>query len=170
MPDLLPARGDSVIYEDIDVGTTLTLGTHRFAAEEIRRFALAYDPQPFHLDEEAARAGPFGAICASGWHTASAMMGLLARHFGRLAEAARATGRESVPPGPSPGFDDLRWIRPVYAGDAVTFTGTVVGKRESASRPAWGLVSIETRGVNQNGQPVFVLTAHVFVARRPQGG
>ncbi|MCB1501324.1 MAG: MaoC family dehydratase [Bauldia sp.] len=159
-----------MIYEDIDVGTGLALGTHRFSAEEIRRFALAYDPQSFHVDEAAAKSGPFGAICASGWHTASAMMGLLARHFGRLAERARAAGREPVAPGPSPGFDDLKWLRPVYADDAVTFTGTILAKRESASRPAWGLVSIETVGVNQDGQPVFSITAHVFVARRPGGG
>ena len=85
-----------MIYEDFVVGSSHALGAHRFTGEEIRRFALAYDPQPFHIDEEAAKASLFGAICASGWHTASVMMGLLSRYFARFDEQARSAGRPSA--------------------------------------------------------------------------
>jgi acyl dehydratase len=154
-----------VIYEDLTVGSSHAFGAHRFTAEEIRRFALAYDPQPFHLDEAAARESPFGAICASGWHTASVMMGLLSRYFAREDERARAAGRAVAALGPSPGFDDLKWLRAVYPGDTVTFTGRVTARRTSASKPGWGLVTVETTGVNQKGERVFVVTGHVFAAR-----
>jgi acyl dehydratase len=155
-----------VTYEEFVIDSTHTFGAHRFTAEEIRRFALAYDPQPFHLDEEAAKASPFGAICASGWHTASVMMGLLSRYFARIAERARAEGRTVTALGPSPGFDDLKWLRAVYPGDTIEFTGRIASKRDSASKPAWGLVTFETTGVNQKGKTVFVVTAHVFAAKR----
>lgn len=156
-------------YEEFVIGSTHPFGAHRFTAEEIRRFALAYDPQPFHLDEAAARASPFGAICASGWHTASVMMGLLTRYFARIAEQARLEGRPVAPLGPSPGFDDLKWLRAVYPGDTVAFTGRIAAKRETESKPAWGLVTVETTGINQKGEKVFVVTGHVFVARHHTG-
>ncbi len=153
-------------YEEIIVGSVHPFGAHRFTAEEIRRFALAYDPQAFHLDEAAAKASPFGAICASGWHTASVMMSLFSRYFIREAERTSIAGRPPAGLGPSPGFDDLKWLRAVYPGDTVSFAGRVVGKRKSASKPAWGIVSVETTGTNQKGEPVFVVTGHVFVTRR----
>ena len=159
-----------MIYEELTVGSHHPFGAHRFTAEEIRRFALAYDPQPFHLDEAAARESPFGAVCASGWHTASVMMGLLVRYFTRAGEQARKEGRAVPPLGPSPGFDDLKWLRAVYPGDTVTFTGRVVSKRESASKPAWGLVTVETTGTNQKGETVFIVTGHVFAARATSPG
>jgi acyl dehydratase len=155
-----------VTYEDFVIGSTHPFGAHRFTAEEIRRFALAYDPQPFHLDEEAAKASPFGAICASGWHTASVMMSLLTRYFGRMAERAQLEGRSVAPLGPSPGFDDLKWLRAVYPGDTIAFTGRIASKRDSGSKPAWGLVTVETTGVNQKGETVFVVTGHVFARKR----
>ncbi len=155
-----------MIYEDFEVGARHALGAHRFTDDEIRRFALAYDPQPFHIDEEAARASLFGAICASGWHTASVMMGLMARYFARLDEQARNAGRPVAALGPSPGFDDLKWLRAVYPGDTITFTSRIAAKRPSASKPGWGLVSIETTGVNQAGERVFVVTGHVFALRQ----
>jgi len=154
-----------VIYDDFVIGTALTLGSHRFTPDEVRRFALSYDPQSFHVDAEAAKAGPFGALCASGWHTASVMMALLTRFAARADEAARADGRPVAPLGPSPGFDDLKWLRPVYPGDTITYSGVVVAKRPSASKPAWGIVSVETTGVNQDGARVFTVTGHLFAAR-----
>jgi acyl dehydratase len=155
-----------VTYEDFVIGSTHPFGAHRFTAEEIRRFALAYDPQPFHLDEEAAKASPFGAICASGWHTASVMMSLLTRYFARIGERARLEGRTVAALGPSPGFDDLKWVRAVYPGDTIDFTGRIASKRDSESKPAWGLVTVETTGVNQKGETVFVVTGHVFASKR----
>ena len=155
-----------MIYEDFIVGSSHALGAHRFTSEEIRRFALAYDPQPFHLDEEAAAATHFGALCASGWHTASVMMGLMSRYFARLDEKARSDGRAVMPLGPSPGFDDLKWLRAVYPGDTITFTAEVLAKRPSNSKPGWGLVTVKTSGVNQAGERVFMVTGHVFAARQ----
>ena len=152
-------------FEDFVVGSTHDFGAHTFGRDEIVRFATLYDPQHFHVDEEAAGASLLGGLCASGWHTASVMMGLFSRYFAREIERARATGRQTLPLGPSPGFDDLKWMKPVFPGDRIAFTGTVKAKRESRSRPRWGIVSIETVGVNQAGEPVFAYTGHVFVAR-----
>ena len=152
-------------YEQIVVGEVHQYGSHTFTAEEIMRFAAAYDPQTFHADEAAARDSHFGSLIASGWHTASAMMRLFVDHFAR--EGERATSRGEVSPrfGPSPGFDDLQWLKPVYAGDTIAFTGTIRAKRESRSRPGWGIVTMETTGVNQRGEKVFVVTGHIFAVR-----
>jgi acyl dehydratase len=153
----------STAFERIAVGEPRVLGSHAFTAEEIKRFAAAYDPQRFHMDEEEAKASTFGALAASGWHTASAMMRLLVGSIAREAEAARA--RNEAPPryGPSPGFDNLKWLRPVYAGDTVTYTTTVTAKRPSRSRPGWGIVTSDVAGANQKGEPVFAVTTQVFV-------
>ena len=158
-----------MIYEEIVVGSTHRLGAHTFTREEIKRFATLYDPQRFHVDEEAAAASLFGGLCASGWHTASVMMGLFSRYFAREIERAAASGRQASPLGPSPGFDNLKWLKPVYPDDTITFTGQIAAKRESSSRPGWGIVSIETRGTNQAGEPVFAHTGHVFVAKAKTG-
>jgi len=151
-------------YEEIVVGDTFALGSHRFTAEEIKRFAGAYDPQGFHTDEDAAAATHFGALCASGWHTASVMMRLQVAYFRKRAEAAAARGAPTAQLGPSPGFDDLKWLKPVYAGDTIAFAGRVVAKRASQSRPGWGIVSIATTGTKASGEPAFTITGHVFVA------
>ncbi len=154
-----------MIYEDIIVGSTHDFGAHTFTRDEIKRFATLYDPQRFHTDEEAAAESLFGGLCASGWHTASVMIALLSRYLHREIEQARSGGRPTAALGPSPGFDDLKWIRPVFPDDTITFVGEVTAKRASGSRPQWGLVSIETKGTNQKGEPVFSFTGHVFVAR-----
>jgi acyl dehydratase len=152
-------------YERIVVGETFDCGIHTFTAEEIKRFATAYDPQRFHIDEVAAAETHFGALCASGWHTAAAMM----RQFvGRLyaeIEAARARGEPAPNLGPSLGIDELKWLKPVYVGDEITFSGRIVAKRESGSRPGWGIVSVESTGVNQSGETVFSCVGHILVAK-----
>jgi acyl dehydratase len=150
-------------YERIAIGDTHVFGKKTFTADSIRRFAEKYDPQAFHLDEEAARGSIFGRLCASGWHTASAMMRLLVDYFDGVEARARAAGEPFLVSGPSPGFDDLRWPHPVYAGDTVTYTARIVAKRPSRSRPGWGLLSMTTTGVNQDGRQVFAVTTHVFV-------
>jgi acyl dehydratase len=150
-------------FERILVGQARTLGSHTFTAEEIKRFAAAYDPQRFHMDEEEAKASTFGALAASGWHTASAMMRLLVASFAGEAEAARARNEAPLRYGPSPGFDNLKWLRPVYAGDTITYAATVAAKRPSRSRPGWGIVTSDVTGTNQKGEPVFAVTTQVFV-------
>lgn len=126
------------------IGVTQQLGSHHFTADEITRFARKYDPQPFHTDPVAARDSHFGALCASGWHTAAAWMALNV--------AARLDDAEL---GPSPGFRDLKWLRPVYAGDTISYTRTVTSLRPSSSRPDWSVLAVLAEGTNQNGDKVF---------------
>jgi acyl dehydratase len=151
-------------YERIAVGDVHDYGSHTFTAEEIKRFARAYDPQAFHVDEAAGAASHFAGLAASGWHTAAVMMKLRVAYF--VKEAERAAGRGETYPrfGPSPGFDDLKWLKPVVAGDTIAFADKVIAKRESKTRPGWGIVSLATTGVNQRGEPVFSVIGHVFAA------
>ncbi|HZP21337.1 MAG TPA: MaoC family dehydratase [Bauldia sp.] len=150
-------------YDQIAIGDIHVFGKHTFTAEGIRRFAAKYDPQVFHLDEEAARQSLFGGLCASGWHTAAVMMRLLVDYFDARDAKARAAGQPPLVSGPSPGLDDLRWPNPVRPGDVVEFTARIVGKRLSKSRPGWGLLSMTTTGVKQTGEVVFMVTTHAFV-------
>jgi acyl dehydratase len=153
-------------FEDIEIGGRRRIGSHVFAADEIKRFASAFDPQPFHLDEAAAEASHFGRLCASGWHTLAVWMRLNIRDIQRR-DAERATVGEPVARmGPSPGVDEVKWLRPVYAGDTVEFESEVVAKKASRSRSEWGLVSIRNVGRNQAGEEVISFTGHVFVERR----
>jgi len=138
------------------------LGSHRFEAEEIIRFARAFDPQPFHIDPDAAARSHFGGLCASGWHTAAVWMRLMVEHRRRASQAAIARGETATTLGVSPGFSDLRWLKPVYAGDTVSYASALLEERPSASRPGWSVVSRRNTGTNQKGERVFEFTGKVF--------
>src|SRR5690554_1859971 len=112
-------------FEDIAVGDVYEVGRHTFSAEEIKSFARRFDPQYFHVDEEAAKSSHFGALCASGWHTALAWMRLMVAYRRREAEAAHASGRPVGRMGPSLGFRELKWLKPVYAGDTIEYRSEV---------------------------------------------
>ncbi len=155
-------------FENLRVGERCELGSHTFTAEEIKAFAVRYDPQPFHVDEQAAARSPFGALVASGWHTASICIQLLVREHQRKDAEMRARGEPVAEWGPSPGIRDLKWLRPVYAGDTITFTSEIVELREMRSRPGWGLRFERNTGTNQNGEAVYSFTGCVFVERRPR--
>jgi acyl dehydratase len=152
-------------FEDISVGERRRIGSHLFAAEEIKRFAQAFDPQPFHLDEAQAERSHFGRLCASGWHTLAIWMKLNVREM-QLAHEKDAAGSSAARLGPSPGFDELKWLKPVYAGDTISFESEVITRRASRSMPEWGLVTIKNVGVNQNGEAAISFIGHVFVERR----
>jgi acyl dehydratase len=107
-------------FEDIAVGDRIELGCHTFTADDIKSFARRYDPQPFHVDEAAAARTHFGALVASGWQTAAIWMRLMVEHHRREADAMRARGEPVAELGPSPGFRDLKWLKPVYVGDTVS--------------------------------------------------
>ncbi len=156
-------------WDDTVVGEHAELGRHTFTAEDIKAFARRFDPQAFHLDEAAAARSHFGALCASGWHTASTWMRLMVEHKRREDDACRARGEPVAKLGPSPGFRELKWQKPVYAGDIVAYSTEVVEKRTSKSRPEWGLMSIRNSGVNQKGETVISFTSTVFVERRKAG-
>ena len=108
-------------FEDIEVGQRRELGSFTFTADAIKKFAAQFDPQRFHLDEEEGRKSLFGGLAASGWHVGSVCMKLLVADGQRLAREAAARGEEVAVWGPSPGFRELRWIKPVLAGDTISF-------------------------------------------------
>lgn len=144
------------------------LGSFTFTADDIVRFARAYDPQRFHLSNEEAAKTHFGRLCASGWHTAAVWMKLMIAHRKREAARARAEGSTLPRLGPSPGFENLKWIKPVYAGDTITYFSTVVERRESRSKPGWAILSTLNEGVNQHGEKVFSFEGRVFVEHRSE--
>lgn len=156
-------------YEDTQIGARLSLGSHRFTREEIMRFARKYDPQPFHLDDSAAAASHFGKLSASGWHTASKYMRLYIDTRERIRAENLARGLPPATNGPSPGFNDLNWFRPVFVDDTIAYETTVTRKRLS-SRAGWGFVTSRVHGTNQNGVKVFESSGASMIPMRPAGG
>jgi acyl dehydratase len=153
-------------FEDLVVDAPVELGSHTFGRAEIMEFARKYDPQPFHLDDEAARRSLFGSLSASGWHTAAVWLRLLVDHRNREADFMRFRGERPARYGPSPGFEQLKWIKPVLVGDTLRFTSRVIEKRDVRSRPEVGLVIYQNEGTNQKGEVVFQITSKIFVERR----
>ena len=153
-------------FDDIQVGDVYDYGRHTFTAEAIKAFAVRFDPQAFHLDEDAAARSHFGALCASGWHTALVWMRLMIDYRRRMDDAMRARGEPVAGVGPALGFRELKWPRPVYVGDTVDYKSEVLELRLSNSRPRSGLMTFRSTGVNQNGEPVLSLVSTTFVARR----
>lgn len=166
-----PAAGPAIparFFDDLVLDESHELGSLVFTPDEIVAFARSFDPQPFHMDEAAARNSSFGALCASGWHTAAGWMAAMVVHRrGQEAAFKAAFGDASAPRlGPSPGFKNLRWLKPVYAGDRITYHSVLADKRASASRPQWGLFFHHNTGINQNGETVFSFEGCAFVERR----
>jgi acyl dehydratase len=153
-------------YEDLEVGQRREVGAYTFTAEAIKTFAAKYDPQRFHLDEEEGRKSLFGGLAASGWHVGSVCMKMMVADGQRRMREAVARGEQVAIYGPSPGFRDLRWIRPVLAGDTISFFTGVESKRLSDSRPGWGIVQARSGGVNQRGEEVYSIKATAFVPLR----
>ena len=142
--------------EDFAVGQTFGSGRIRVDANEIKAFAAKFDPQPFHLDEAAARDTVFGGLAASGWHTAALTMRLLVES--ELKPAGGIVGA---------GGDELRWPRPVRPGDELHIESEVLEVRPSKSHPEHGLVKVRTTTLNQAGEAVQILVANLMVPRRP---
>ncbi len=155
-------------FEEIRIGDVTELGRYTFDADNNKAFARRFDPQRFHVDEEEAARSHFGALCASGWHTASVWMRLLADVYRQEAEAARARGAPIVARGPGLGFRELKWLKPVYAGDTIDYRVEVIETRVSNSRPESGLVSSLATGTNQNGERVISFISTIFVQRWPE--
>jgi acyl dehydratase len=156
-------------FEDIEIGQRRELGSFTFTAELIKKFARQFDPQRFHLDEEEGKKSLFGGLAASGWHVGSVCMKLLVADGQRQISEARAHGEEVAVWGPSPGFRDLRWVRPVLAGDIISYASEIETLRTSEKRPEWGILQARNTGINQRGEPVFSFLATAFVPRRNAG-
>lgn len=150
-------------WNTLEEGSSAEIGRHEFTAEEIVRFASKYDPQRFHLDEAAARDSLFGGLCASGWHTTAVMMRMIVEDQKRRVAAHMAAGNPMPKLGPSPGAKNLRWLKPVFAGDTIIYRQTLVAKRPSAKRLGWGVIETKVEAVNQHGEPVFSMDGAAFV-------
>jgi acyl dehydratase len=150
-----PANG--FYFEDFLVGQCFGSRSHTVGAEEIKEFARAWDPQPFHLDEGEAARTIFGGLAASGWHTAAITMGLVVRGEFRPANGILGLGVE-----------DLRWPAAVRPGDTLRVVSEVVEVRPSISKPDYGIVKVRNTTTNQEDEPVQVFTAILLVARRPE--
>jgi acyl dehydratase len=142
--------------EDFAVGQTFRSGRLPIDAERIKTFAAEFDPQPFHLDEAAARDTVFRGLAASGWHTAAVTMRLLVESD--LKPAGGIVGA---------GFDEFRWPRPVRPGDELCVESEVLEVRPSRSRPNQGVLKVRTTTLNQNGEPVQISIGNLMVPRRP---
>ena len=153
-------------FEDMEIGQRREVGAFTFTAEAIKTFAAQFDPQRFHLSEEEGRNSLFGGLAASGWHVGSVCMKLMIADAQRQARDAAARGETVAVWGPSPGFRDLRWLKPVLAGDTISFASEIVDKRMSESRPKWGILQARQTGTNQHGELVYSLIATAFVPRR----
>jgi len=157
-----------LFFEEFETGMTWPLGSYLFTREAILRFANAYDPQTFHVSDEAAAKSPYGAVIASGWHTAAGWMRSFTDTNSRARDVRLARGEALPEIGPSPGFTNLKWLKPVKAGDVIAFTLTITGKRPLASRPRWGIVEMHTEGWNQRGEPAFAFEGKVLIERLKQ--
>ena len=132
-------------FEDYRVGEQVEFGNYRMTEEQIVAFARDFDPQPFHVDKDAARQSVYGGLVASGWHTASAMMRMMVDHF--------ISTKTSMG---SPGIDEIRWLKPVRPGDTLRVRLTVLSAKRSTSKPDRGVINQLLEVVNQNGDVVMV--------------
>ncbi len=146
-----------IYFEDLIVGKKTLFGHYDVTREEVLEFARKYDPQPFHLSDEAAAKTHFGRLAASGWHTTAMTMAVIARAV--VAEEQAGLG--------SPGIDELRWLKPVYPGDRIAVRGKIVDKTPSRSKPDIGSFRTETIVTNQDGIDVMRFTSIVLMRRRP---
>ncbi|MEK9971253.1 MAG: MaoC family dehydratase [Ferrovibrio sp.] len=135
-------------YEDIQPGAVREIGSHTFTADSIIAFARQFDPQPFHIDSDAARKSSFGGLVASGWHTAATIMRLL---VDSAIDLDASLG--------SPGFDDLAWLKPVRPGDTIRGRMTCIDKTPSRSRPGIGSARFLVEAFNQHDELVMRFTS-----------
>jgi acyl dehydratase len=146
-----------IYFEDMELGAERIFGTYDVTREEVLEFARKYDPQPFHLSDEAAAKTHFGRLAASGWHTCAMTMRVIVDAI--AAEHQAGLG--------SPGVDELRWLKPVYPGDRITVHGKIIDKTASRSKPDIGVIRSENTVTNQDGVPVMRFTSIVMMLRRP---
>ena len=149
-----------IYFEDLVIDAERDFGTYEVTREEVIEFARKYDPQPFHLSDEAAAKTHFGRLAASGWHTAAMTMAVIAR---------KVVDEEQAGLG-SPGIDELRWKKPVYPGDTLHVRGKIIEKTPSRSRPDMGSFRTLTTVTNQHGDEVMTFKSIVLIRRRPEGG
>lgn len=144
-------------FEDVTVGEVQRFGRYEVTREEVIAFAERYDPQPFHLSDEAAAETFFGRLSASGWHSCAMAMAMIVANLKEHAQAGLG----------SPGIDELRWLRPVYPGDVLRCESVVTEKRVSASRPEMGITKGRLTVFNQDDVPVLTMISNGLIRTRP---
>ena len=149
-----------IYFEDLEVGKETHFGSYEVTREEVLEFARKYDPQPFHLSDEAAAKTHFKRLAASGWHSCAMTMAVMARHVVDQEQASLG----------SPGIDELRWLKPVYPGDTLNVSGRIVELRPSRSKPELGSFRSEVTVTNQDDVAVLRFTSIVLISRRPPSG
>ena len=150
---------DLQYFEDIAVGTKSSFGRYDVTRDEVMDFARKYDPQPFHLSDEAAAKTHFGRLSASGWHTCAMTMAMVVENLQNQRQAGLG----------SPGMDELKWLRPVYPGDTLRCETEILEKRVSASRPEMGLFKSRMTVFNQHDVAVMTFVSNGMVRTRPAG-
>ncbi|QKS02295.1 MaoC family dehydratase [Sphingomonas sp. CL5.1] len=144
-------------FEDIPVGAKSSFGSYQVTREEVIAFAEKYDPQPFHLSDEAAAQTHFGRLSASGWHTCAMVMSMIVENLKNHRQAGLG----------SPGVDELRWLKPVYPGDTLRCETEVIEKRQSRSRPEMGIFKSRMTVLNQHDVPVMTMVSNGLIRTRP---
>ncbi|HEU0044131.1 MaoC family dehydratase [Sphingomonas sp.] len=144
-------------FEDLVVGAKSSFGRYAVTREEVLAFAEKFDPQPFHLSDEAAAETHFGRLSASGWHTGAMSMAMLVENL----KAQRQAGLGS------PGMDELRWLKPVYPGDVLRCETELLHKRVSATRPEMGIFKTALVVFNQHDEPVMSYVSNGLIRTRP---
>ena len=145
-------------FEDVEIGVVHRFGRYEVTREEVTAFAAKYDPQPFHLSDEAAAATHFGRLSASGWHTCAMAMAMIVANLKEHAQAGLG----------SPGVDELRWLKPVYPGDVLRCESETIEKRVSQSRPEMGITKGRLTGFNQDDVAVMTMISNGLIATRPK--
>jgi acyl dehydratase len=145
-------------FEDIIVGSKNSFGHYEVTREEVIEFASKYDPQPFHLDDEAAAQTYFGRLSASGWHTCAMTMRMLVENMKVNQQAGLG----------SPGVDEIRWLKPVYPGDTLRVEGEILSKRQSVSKPEMGSFQGRNTVFNQHDEAVMTMVSTGLI--RVRGG
>ena len=149
----------TLYLEDLAQGEHFSFGSYPVTRQEVLEFASRYDPQAFHMDDEAAAANPlFGRLAASGWHTAAMVMRMTVDYWEQIGLRTLGAG----------GIDDMRWLRPVYPGDTLSAKVEITERRISRSQPDRGILVVQTVAYNQEDQPVMSHLARVFVPARPK--
>jgi acyl dehydratase len=146
-------------FEDIAVGQRAAFGQYEVTREEVTAFAAKYDPQPFHLSDEAAAATYFGRLSASGWHTCAMTMAMVVENLKAHQQAGLG----------SPGIDELRWLKPVYPGDTLRCESEILETRRSRSRPEMGSYRSRMIVFNQHDEPVLRFVTIALIRTRPEG-
>jgi acyl dehydratase len=145
-------------WEDFKPGEIFPMGERLIDRDEVMAFARDFDPQPFHIDEEAARRSMYGGLIASGWHTVAMVMRMMCESY--LNQSASLG---------SPGVDNVRWLKPVRPGDTIRAQRTVLESRASQSRPEMGLVKTRWEVFNQDGELVMTMEGYGMFQRRSAG-